>query len=84
MELASRVEQRVSTWFMHVERRIYMKDVWGERERGGPRLGWTVGVNVVMGTRGMTVEPAPQYTKDRMEWRVLVYISMIEFNDAGF
>ena len=32
------------------------------------------GVKVTLGTRGMVVEAARQFVKDRKEWRALVYI----------
>ena len=51
-ELASRADQRVLTWFGHVERmdeyrmtrRVLMAEVSGGRVRGRPRLGWMDGV----------------------------------------
>ena len=36
-----------------------------------PRLGWMDGVKVALGNRGMTVEAAPQFAKDR---RALVHM----------
>ena len=52
MELASRADQRVLRWFVHVERmddyrmdrRVLMAEVSGGRVRGRPRLGWMDGV----------------------------------------
>ena len=32
------------------------------------------GVKVALGNREMTVEAAPQCTKDRKEWRAILYI----------
>ena len=66
MELASRAGQRVSRWFVHVERmddycmarRVLMAEVSGGRVRGRPRLGWMDGVKADLGNRGMTVEAA--------------------------
>ena len=56
----------------HIARRALTADGRGGRVRGRPRLGWTDGVKVAMGSRGMTVEAARQYAKDRKEWRALV------------
>ena len=74
-KLASRADQRVLRWFMHVERmdeyrmarRVLMAEVSGGRERGRPRLGWIDGVKVALGNRGWTVEAARQCAKDRKE-----------------
>ena len=61
-ELASRVDLRVLRWFGHEERmdeyrmarRVFMAEVVSEaRVRGRPRLGWTNGVKVALGNRGM-------------------------------
>ena len=81
-ELASRADQRVLRWFGHVERmdeyrlarRVLMAEVSGGRVRGRPRLGWMDSVKVALGNRGMTVEVARQWAKDRKEWRVLVHM----------
>ena len=54
-------------------RRVFMAEVGG-RVRGRPRLGWMDSVKVALGNRGMTVEAARQFTKDRKEWRALVHI----------
>ena len=78
-ELAIRADQRVLRWFGHVERmddyrmarRVLMAEVGGGRVRGRPRLGWMDGVKVALGDRGMTVEAAPQCSK---EWRALVHM----------
>ena len=91
-ELASRADQRVLRWFGHVERmdeyriarRMLMKEVSSGRVRGRPRLGWMDGVKVAWGSRGMTVEAARQYAKDRKEWRALVHMSLNEFLAAIF
>ena len=37
-------------------RMVLMAEVSGGRVRGKPRLGWTDGVMVALGNRGMTVE----------------------------
>ena len=81
MELASRADQRVLRWFGHVKRmeeyrmarRVLMLEVSGGRARDRPRLGWMDVVKVTLGNRGVTVEAAQQYTKDRKEWRALVH-----------
>ena len=78
----SKADQRVLRWFGHVERidecrmarKVLMADASGGRVLGRPRLGWTDGVKMVWGNRGMTVEAARQCAKDRKEWRALVYI----------
>ena len=63
-----------------------MDEVRGTRVRGSPRLGWMDGVKVVLGSIGMTVEVAPQCTKDwkRTEFRAKVHMWMIEFHAAIF
>ena len=74
-ELASRANHRVLRWFGHVERmddyrmarRVLMAEVSGGRVQGRPRLGWMDGVKVALGNRGMTVDAARQYAKDRKE-----------------
>ena len=58
-ELASRADQRVLSWFGHVEcmdenhmaRRVLMAEVSGGRVRGRPRLGWMDSVKVALGNR---------------------------------
>ena len=70
-EFASRADQRVLRWFGHVERmdeyrmarRVLMAVVTGGRGRGRPRLGWTDGVKVALGNRGMSVEAARKIGK---------------------
>ena len=47
--------------------RALMMEVSGGQVRGRPRLGWMDGVKVAMGNRGMTVEAARQFAKDRKE-----------------
>ena len=42
------------------------------------------GVKVALGSRGMTLEAACHFVKDRKEWRALVQMSMIEFQVAIF
>ena len=74
-ESASRADQRVLRWFGHVERmdeyriarRVLMAEVRGGRVQGRPRLGWTDGVKVALGNRGMMVEAGRQCAKDRKE-----------------
>ena len=70
-QLASIADQRVLRWFGHVERmdeyrmarRLLMAEVSGGIQP------WEA-----LGNRGMTVEAARQCTKDRKEWRALVYM----------
>ena len=58
-ELASRADQRVLSWFGHVERMdefrlarmVLMAEGSGGRVRGRPRLGWMDGVKVALGNR---------------------------------
>ena len=89
-ELARRADQRLLRWFGHVERmdeyrmarRVLMAEVSGGRVQGTPRLGWMDGVMVTSGNRGMTVEAARQYAKDRKEWRALVNMQLNEIHAA--
>ena len=75
MELASRAQQRVLRWLVHVERmddyrmarRGLMAEVSGGRVRGRPRLGWMDGVKVALGNRGITVEAAQQGRPERVK-----------------
>ena len=60
-------------------RRGMMAEVNGGRVRGRPRFGWTEGVKVALGNRGMTADAARQYARDRIEWRALVRMQMIVF-----
>ena len=53
-------------------RRVLIADVSGGRIWGNLSLGWMAGVMVALGDRGMMVEAAQQYEKDRKEWRALV------------
>ena len=55
-------------------RMVLMAEVNGGRVRGRPRLGWMYRVKVALGNRGMTVEAARQFVKDRKEWRALVHV----------
>ena len=81
-ELVSRADQRVLRWFGYLERmdayrmagRVLMAEISGGRVRGRPRVGWTDGVKVALGNRGMTVEAARQCAKDRKEWKALVHM----------
>ena len=85
-ELASRADLRVLRWFWHVDRmdeyltarRVLIAEVSGGRVRGRLRLGWKDGVKVALGNRGMTVEAARQFAKNRKEWRALVNIYATE------
>ena len=78
LELASRADQRVLRWFGHVERmddyRMARRVLMAEVSGGRPRLAWMDGVKVALGNRGMTVEAARQYAKDRKEWSALVHM----------
>ena len=77
-ELASRADQRVLRWFVHVEgmdqyrmaRRVLMAEVNGLQVRGRPRLGWMDGVKVALGNRGMTVEAARKTGKSGEPWYI--------------
>ena len=53
--------------------------VWGRL-----RLGWTVGVKVAVGSRGMAVKATRQCAKDKKGWGALVHMWMIEFNSIHF
>ena len=55
-------------------RRVLMVEVSGARVLGRPRFGWMNGVKVALGNRGVTVEAAGQYAKDRKKWRALVHM----------
>ena len=57
-----------------IARRVLIAEVSGGRVRGRPRLGWTDGVKVALGNRGMTLEAARQCAKDRKAWRALVHM----------
>ena len=65
-KLARRADQRVLSWFGHVERmddyrmtrRVLMAGVSGGRVPGRPRLSWMDGMKVALCNRGMTVEAA--------------------------
>ena len=67
-ELASRADQRVLRWFVHVKRmdeyhmarRVLMAEVSGARIRRRPSLSWMDGVKMAYGNRGMTAEAAQQ------------------------
>ena len=48
-------------------RKLLMAEVSGGRAQGRPKLGWMDGVEVALGTRGMTVEDTRQCTNDRKE-----------------
>ena len=69
--LASRADQRVLRWFVHVKRmdeyhmarRVFMAEVSGGWVLGRPRLGWMDGVKMAYGNRGMTAEAAQQRLK---------------------
>ena len=48
-------------------RSVLMAEVSGGRVRGRSRLGWTDGVKVALGNRGIMVEAARQCVKDLKE-----------------
>ena len=57
-------------------RRVLTAKVSGGRVRGRLRVGWMDGVKVAFGNRGMTVEAARQYAKDRkMVERLCAYVT---------
>ena len=72
-ESASRADQRLLRWFGHLEgmdeyrmtRRVLKAEVSKRRVRCRPRLGWMDGVKVALGNRGVTVEAALEYAKER-------------------
>ena len=41
-------------------------------------------MKVALGNRGMTVEAARQWAKDRKEWRALGYMKLNEFHEVIF
>ena len=83
MELASRADQRVLSWFGHMERMdeyrmargVLMAEFSGGRVRGRPRLGWMDGVKVALGNRGMTVEAARKTGKSGEPWYICNWMS---------
>ena len=69
-ELDSRADQRLLRWFGHMRmdeyrmaRRVSMVDVSGGQVLGRPRLGWMDGVELALGSRGMSVKAARQCTQ---------------------
>ena len=78
-ELASRVDQRVLRWVVHVNRMdeyrvarwVSMAEVSGVRVRCRQRLYWMNGVKGAFGSREMTVKASRQCENDRKEWRAL-------------
>ena len=55
-------------------RRVLMTDVSEGRARGSPKLGWMDGVKIALGSRGMTMEAAREWAKDRKEWSAQVHM----------
>ena len=51
---------------------VQVAEVSRGRVRGRLRLSWMDGVKVVLGNKGMTVEAAQQYAKNRKKRRALV------------
>jgi len=81
IELAERVEERVLSWFGHVERmsgermtkRVYESSVVGSRGRGAPPKGWMSCVKKILYDRGMTIANAKVVCQTRSDWRAIVY-----------
>ena len=79
--MAVRAEERVLSWFGHMERmsgerltkRVYESEVGGARRRGRPPKGWMNGVKDALKERGRTVENARVVCQNRSEWRAVVY-----------
>ena len=67
-----------------MDRMMSMAKVSDWQVRGTPRLCWTDGVKVVLGSRAMTVEATQQCVIYRKKRRALVHVWMIEFNAAIF
>ena len=65
-------------------RNVFIAEVSGGRVRVGPRLGWMDSINVSLDSRGMEMDNKRQCAKDRKEWRALVHMYMIKFNEAAF
>jgi Reverse transcriptase (RNA-dependent DNA polymerase). len=80
-ELSARVDQRVLSWFGHMERmdkdrvvnRIMRSHVKGVRPRGRPRYGWSDGAKRALESRGLSIDEGRVRTRDRREWRMIVY-----------
>ena len=80
-ELADRVDMNVLRWFGHVERmdnerltkRVMNSKVDGRNVRGRPRFGWMDGVKKAVSERGIDVREAKEPTRNRNEWRAIVY-----------
>ena len=53
-----------------VARRVLMAEVSGELVRGRSRLGWTDGVKVALGNRGMTLKAAGKIGKSGEPWYI--------------
>ena len=83
--LEDRTDERVLSWFEHVERmsgerltkRVYESSVIGSRGRGAPPKGWMSGVKKALENRGTTVENARVVCQTRSDWRAIVYGSGI-------
>ena len=57
----------------HLARRVLLAKVSGGWVCSRPRLGWMDGVKVAFCNRGVTVDSAWQYIKDRKKWRALMH-----------
>ena len=55
-------------------RRVLMAEVSGGQVRGRPMLGCMEGVKMALGNRGLTVEAARLYAKNRKEWGALLHM----------
>ena len=74
-KLASREDQRVLRWFLHVNRKdeyrmarkVLMAEVSGGRARGRLRSGWMDGEKVALGNNGVMVVAARQCPKYQKE-----------------
>ena len=79
-KVVDKMEQKTLKWFGHMERmdesrlvkKIMHANVWGERPRGRPRLGWAEGVKTALGVRGLSIEEGRIKARNRAEWRVIV------------
>ena len=79
--LRVRVEERVLSWFGHMERmngermtkKVYESEVGGARRQGRPPKGWRSAVKDALNERRMTVRNARLRCQNRSEWRAVVY-----------
>lgn len=79
-ELATQVDRSVLRWFGHMERmederltkKVMKARASGEQMRGRPRFGWMDGVKRGLRDRGLSVEEAKEYARDRSGWVEIV------------